>query len=225
MGFGDKLKKAVFKDEPTSTAGAGGGSSLGNGSVMPSISPAPLSVFSQPFGQPFAGVTQVAPTVVASEVDPMFYGTLQSAMNSVPAPGLQELLVTMDGLAKANIPQNQQCQIGLSVVAAKGVTLVQVQAEIAKRLDILESENSKLTEAADRQCNVDVGGKETEIGSIDQKVNALQEQIKGLQERKLNLQSEVSTRRKEIDQKKTGLAAAYNKLKQETAFLQVRISG
>lgn len=224
MGIADKLKKAVMKDEKL---GASPGGQAGT-AVMPGT--APTSLFARPFGEPILGTGSggtgfIEPAIIASEVDPQFHDAMLSAMNKVPSPGLQELLLTMDGLAKANVPQNQLCTVALSVVSGKGTTLAQVHNELAQRLAALENDYRDLSQMAERKYNNDAGGKENEVASINQKLTQLEEQKRQFQDQKMRLQTEIASTRQTIDKKKAGLDAAYRKLKQEAAALQSKVSG
>lgn len=226
MGMMDAFKSAVMKD----------GSSKAKTSATPTTV-VPPSASSGLMFPSLAGVgsLQSAPavqTVVSqtAQVDPKFYETLVSAMNAVPTPGLQEFLLVTDGLA-ADIPQPKLFQVALNVVGKKGITQAQVAGEINKRLAALESENSQLLGMADRQYTVDVGGKENEVATVDQQISSVDQQIASLQDKKgqlqarrAELQAEVLVKRQNIENKKSGLTAAYEKLKQEMALLQARVS-
>lgn len=226
MGLAESWRKNFMKDEDKKLPAVTVNSGL-TGLQAPLASVTPRSIFS-PLSVPTASYQ---PPVNTAEVDPQFHDALLSAMNKVPAPGLQELLLIMDGLANS-LPQNQLCQVALNVVAKKSITLAQIQDELSKRLTALDKENGGFVEAAERQYSVDVGSKESAIASDDQQIAGLGQQITGLQEKikdlqshKGKLQEEISTRKQAIENKKGGLAAAHAKLRQDVASLQTRISG
>ncbi len=226
MGLVASLRRNFMKDEDKNPSAVTVNSGLA-GLQAPLAGVTPRSIFS-PLSSP---ATQYQSTVNTAEVDPQLHDALLSAMNKVPAPGLQELLLVMDGLANS-LPQNQLCQVALNVVAKKNITLAQIQDELSKRLAALDKENDDFVGAAERQYSVDIGSKESAIASDDQQIAGLNQQIISLQEKirnleghKAKLQEENSARKQVIDKKKGGLAAAHAKLRQDAASLQNRISG
>lgn len=209
--------------EDTPSAEKSGGSSQGS-----SVSSTPVSVFAGLAG--VGGLASPAP-VTQVDVDPLFYSTLQSAVNNIPAPGLSELLLVAEGLTTAGIPQDKVFSVAVSVVSKKGITISQIGSELAKRLEALEGENAQLLGAADRQYGIDVGGKENQVASVDQQVIAIDTQIAGLEEKKKSLQAdkanllgEIDAKKRNIENKKAGLSAAYDKLKRELANLTTKVS-
>lgn len=225
MGFMDSLKAQLLKDEksePKDKAGAG--------SAPSSASSSQGSVFA---GLAGVGTLQSSSPVPIprAEVDQKFYSTLSSAMNSVPTPGLAELSLTADGLVASGIPPDKVSQIALNVLGKKGITLAQINDELAKRLAALDGENTQLLGMADRQYTIDVGGKENQMASIDQQVLSLEQKMAELESKraellgqKANLQAEMIDKKNTIESKKAGLMAAYEKLKAETLDLQGRVS-
>ena len=209
VGLRESLARNFLKDK-SAPAGPTGQSPGFSQMPMAVGNPVPGSIFSR-LSEPV-----VAPAVVSAEVDPELHDALLSAMNKVPAPGVQEFLLTAEGLASA-IPQAQIARVALGVVGKKNITVAQIQGELSKRLTALDSQYNDFLSASERQYNVDVGSKESELTSVDQKITELQT-------RRAQLQEEISAKRQKIESKKTGLAAAYSKLKQEAALLQNQVS-